>query len=183
MLLLVIVGAGAVGWLLLYNGLVSKKNQVDNVEASVDTLLKKRSDLIPNLVASVQGYMVHERELLNELTALRSRAPAGGSIAERAQADREISQTLGRVMAVAESYPDLKASQNFLQLQASLNEVEEQISAARRAYNAAVTALNNALEMIPTNFIGRQMGLQRRSVFEATDVERRSVDVGQLLRR
>lgn len=183
LVVLTIVAVGGIAGLFMYNGLINKKNQVDNVSSGIDALLKKRYELIPNLVASVQGYMVHERELLRELTALRGRAESSGVVAERAEANLRITDTIARILATAEGYPDLKASQTFLQLQAALNETEEQISAARRAYNAAVTRLNNGLEMIPTSFIARAMGLQPRELFAATETERGSVDVAELLRR
>lgn len=181
--LISLVVLAGLAMILMYNGLVAKTNTVDNVSATVDALLRKRYDLIPNLVAAVQGYMGHERALLTELTTLRGRALSGGSITNQPAADREIAKAIGRVMAVAEGYPDLKASENFLNLQASLNEIEEQISASRRAYNAAVTQLNNALEMIPGRFMGRIMGLQPRQLFEATQQERQAVDVGELMDR
>jgi LemA protein len=184
-LIVVIVLVGLIV-LVLYNGLIAKKNQVDNAAASIDTMLKKRYDLIPNLIATVQQYMTHERELLTELTELRTRAVAsagGGSLDDQARANGQLSGALSRVMIAAEGYPDLKASQNFVQLQGALNETEEQISAARRAYNAAVTAYNNALEMVPTSLLAGMMGLQPRQLFAATEVERQNVDVGALFKR
>ncbi|HEU4326985.1 MAG TPA: LemA family protein [Roseiflexaceae bacterium] len=182
-IILVVVGLVL---LLMYNGLIGKKNQVDNVYASVDTLLKKRYDLIPNLVASVQQYMAHERELLTEVTELRTRALAsagGGSLDDQVALNSQLGAALGRVMVAAEAYPDLKANQNFLQLQGSLNEVEEQISAARRAYNAAVTDYNNALQMVPTNMIASAMGLKPRTLFVAQEAERQNVDVAALFNK
>ncbi|MBU6333382.1 MAG: LemA family protein [Chloroflexi bacterium] len=167
--------------LVMYNGLIGKKNAVDQAYSSVDVMLKKRYDLIPNLVSAVQAYLSHERGLLTELTELRSRAMgATASPDARVVAENQLSSVLGRVMVVAEAYPDLKASDNFVQLQASLNEIEEQLSAARRAYNAAVTDLNNAIEMVPTNIIAGMMQLRRRELFAAAETERANVNVGQL---
>jgi LemA protein len=168
----------------IYNGLIGSRNRADQAFASVDVMLKKRYDLIPNLVASVEKYMVHERELLSELTELRARAASGDlTQAQRAEAERQLDAGLGRLMVSVESYPDLKANQNFLQLQGSLNEVEEQISAARRAYNAAVTDYNNAIQMLPGSLLAGPMGMSRRELFEAGAVERQNVDVRGMFQR
>lgn len=165
-----------------FNSLVAAKNGIENTAAGVDAILKKRYDLIPNLVSTVEAYMQHERGLLAELTQLRTRALAATG-EERRKMEKTFSKQLGGLLVTAESYPDLKASQNFLQLQAALNEVEEQLSAARRTFNAAVTAYNNALEMFPTNIMAKQMNYQRKAPFEVELVERQNVDVGSLLRR
>jgi LemA protein len=169
---------------LMYNTLVGRRNQVDNAFASIDALLKKRYDLIPNLVATVQQYATHERELLTSLTDIRARALAAApSPDQRVQLDSQLSQALRQVMVVAENYPDLKASQNFVQLQGSLNEVEEQISAARRAYNAAVTSYNNSVQMMPTSLIAGMFNFAPRTLFEIPEAERQNVDVGALFKR
>jgi len=176
--MIVIVIAG------LYNSLVGKKNQVINVFGTVDALLRKRYDLIPNLVATAQTYMQYEKEVLSKVTELRARAISGKtSDDEKIAIDREISQALRGIMVAVENYPDLKANQSFLQLQASLNEVEEQISAARRAYNAAVTDYNNAVEMFPTNLMAQVMNYQRKAVFEIAPAEREPVDVQKMFKR
>lgn len=168
----------------LYNSLVGKKNQVINVFASVDALLRKRYDLIPNLVATAQTYMQYEKEVFTKVTELRAKAISGSAgDAEKIQIDRDISKMLRGIMVAVENYPDLKANQNFLQLQASLNEVEEQISAGRRAYNAAVTDYNNAVEMFPTNFMAQMMNYKLRPVFEITAEEREPVDVQKMFKR
>ncbi|MBN3040372.1 MAG: LemA family protein [Candidatus Omnitrophica bacterium] len=167
----------------LYNSLVGKKNQVENVFASVDALLKKRYDLIPNLVSTVKTYMEHEKGTLTEITELRAKAVSGTLTSdEKVQLDNKISKMLGGIMVAVENYPDLKANQNFLQLQGSLNEVEEQISAARRAYNAAVTDYNNAIEMVPTNIVASMLNYKRKQVFEASEAERQNINVGQLFK-
>jgi len=138
----------------MYNSLVSKKNQVENIFASVDTQLKKRYDLIPNLVASVSKYMEHEKSLLTEVTKLRAEANKPNISDEHKIAlDAKVTSALGSIMIAVENYPDLKANENVMHLQRSLNEVEEQIAASRRAYNQAVTDYNNAIEMIPTNMM------------------------------
>jgi LemA protein len=174
-LLLLIIGIG------LYNSLIGKKNQVENAMGGIDVQLKKRHDLIPNLVATVQQYMEHERSLLERITELRTRALAGNvPEGERLQLETALSGALRSLMVSVENYPNLKANENFLHLQASLNEIEEQISAARRTYNASVTDFNNAIEMFPSNIVAGMMGLSRKAVFEAEEVERQTPDVGQL---
>ena len=168
---------------LLYNSLISKRNQVKNVFASIDALLKKRYDLIPNLVAAVQEYMKHERGVLTQITEMRARAVSGTlSDEEKLKTGQEVSKLLAGIRVAVENYPDLKANQNFLQLQGSINEVEEQISAARRAYNAAVTEYHNALEMFPTNLLASLGQFQRVQWFEAAPEERAAADVKGLFK-
>ncbi len=164
---------------MMYNGLVAKKNQVENAFASVDVMLKKRSDLIPNLVATVKQYMQFEQQTLVEVTRLRSRAASATGDA-RIDLENQISRAIGNIMVAVEAYPELKANQNFVHLQESLNEVEEQISAARRFYNSAVNDYNNAVEMFPTNIMAQSMNYRMKKMFEATEQERRNVDVGNL---
>jgi len=186
----VIFGVLAVGLVVLalilagmYNGLVGKKNQVENVFGSVDVQLKKRYDLIPNLVASVQQYMQHEKGLLTEVTALRAKAMDGNlSTDEKVALNNQMSKALGGIMVAIENYPQLKANENVLQLQAALNETEEQIAAARRAYNAAVTDYNNAVEMFPTNLLSGVIGYRRKEVFAASEQDRQNPNVKDLFR-
>lgn len=181
LLLLAALGIGAV---LVYNGLINKRNQVENAFGGVDVQLRKRYDLIPNLVSSVQQYMTHERSTLEELTRLRTEALQGDLPAdERVKLDNQITKRLGGIMVAVEAYPDLKASGNFQQLQRSLNEVESQISAARRAYNAAVTDYNTAIESVPGNLFAGPMTLTRKEVFEIPEAQRENVDVAQLFDR
>lgn len=166
---------------LMYNSLVAKKNQVANIFASVDTVLKKRYDLIPNLVASVSKYMDHEKSLLQEVTKLRAEANRPNiSDEQKIALDAKVSSALGSIMVAVENYPELKANENVMHLQHSLNEIEEQISAARRAYNQAVTDYNNALEMIPTNFMASAMSYKKKEVFEIVESERKNVHVKEL---
>jgi LemA protein len=168
----------------MFNAMIRLKNQVKNSLSTMDVLMKKRYDLIPNLVASVQEYAAHEKALMEELTALRTKAVSGQlTPAEKVEVDKDISKALGNIMVAVENYPDLKANQNFLQLQASLNEVEEQISAGRRAYNASVTDYNNALETIPTNIMGALMGLQHRPWYEIPEEQRDNVNGAALFQK
>ncbi|AQQ70215.1 LemA family protein [Limihaloglobus sulfuriphilus] len=168
-------------FILIRNSLVGKKNEVERVFSTIDVMLKKRYDLIPNLVATVKQYMTHEKELLTDVTRLRASAMKGGmSSDERVNLDNMISKTLGGIMVAVENYPQLKANENFMHLQASLNEIEEQISAARRAFNSAVTDYNNAVEMFPTNVVAGMMNYTRKQVFETSELERQNPNIGGL---
>ena len=179
LIILAVVGILAFG---MYNTLIGKKNNVEKAFGSIDVMLKKRYDLIPNLVSSVKQYMQHEANTLTEITELRAKAVSGNlSSDEKVDLDNKITKTLGGIMVAVENYPDLKASQNFIQLQASLNEVEEQISAARRAYNASVTDYNNAVEMFPTTIFASMMNYKRKAVFAiANEQERENVKIGDM---
>ena len=181
---LMLAGVLSIIAILIYNSLIGKKNQVENIFAGVDTVLKKRFDLIPNLVASVSQYMEHEKSTLEKVTELRAQAMKPGiSNEQKISLDAQLTSALGAINIAMEAYPDLKANENVMHLQRSLNEIEEQISAARRAYNQAVTDLNNAIEMFPTNIIAGWMNLQRKAVFEITVSERQNVDVGALFNK
>jgi len=165
----------------LYNSLISKKNQVENIFGTVDVQLKKRYGLVPNLVASVNRYMQHERELLEKITSLRAKAINPNiSSDEKIRLDSQISSALGSIMVSIEDYPELKANENILNLQLTLNELESQISASRRAYNQAVTDYNNAIEMIPTNIMAKGMNYKRKEVFSIDENSRENVDVSNL---
>ena len=165
----------------MYNSLVGKKNAVEKAFGSIDVMCKKRYDLIPNLVATVKQYASHEAGTLEKVTALRNEAASGNlSSDEAVQLNNQLTHALSGLMVKVEAYPDLKANENFLQLQRSLNETEEQLSAARRAFNSAVTDFNNAVEMFPTNIMAGMMNYKRRQLFEAAEQERENVDVGQL---
>lgn len=158
-------GAAVVA-ILAFNLLVARRNQVRNAFASLDALLKKRYDLVPNLVEVVKGYAQHERSLLEEVTRLRGQATEGAlAPAATLAVNAKLGGLLGNLQVAVENYPDLKADRNFLQLQATLNEIEEQISAGRRAYNASVTAINNAVEMFPTSLLARCAGFSREPFF------------------
>ena len=179
---IIIAGVIVLVLILIYNNLVAKKNQVANAFSSIDVLLKKRFDLIPNLTKTVKRYMKHEADVLTQVTDMRTKALSGNmNDAEMVEMDQKVSSALGQIMVAVENYPDLKASETFINLQASLNEVEEQISAARRGYNASVKDYNNALEMFPSNIIANLMRYQKKIFFEIDTLERKTVDVGQLL--
>ena len=178
---LIVAAALVVILVLMYNSLVAKKNEVENIFASVDTLLKKRYDLIPNLVAAVKEYMQYEKDLLEKVTKLRTKAMNPNiSDEEKIELDKEVTALLGSIMVAVENYPELKANENLLHLQHTLAEIEAQISAARRAYNQAVTDYNNAIEMIPTNIMAKMMGYRRKEVFSIDESERKNVDIKKL---
>jgi LemA protein len=166
----------------IYNGLVHLKNQVSQSFATVDVLLKKRWDLIPNLVAVVKSHMQFEQKTLAEITRLRSQVMAGGiSNDQRLTLENQITRTMGNVVALIENYPELKSDRHVTQLLESLNETEEQISAARRFYNSAVTEYNNALEMFPSNLVANYLRYQAKELFVTPAEERNNVNVGELL--
>lgn len=157
----------------LYNRLVRSRNGVENAFASIDVQLKQRCDLVPKLVDSMRAYMTHERGTLDELTALREKATSAGvSAGDRVAIDQQMSGLMRCLMVRAEAYPDLKASETVTLLQRSLNEVEAQIAAARRTYNAAVTGFNTAIEVFPANLLAGSFGFSRRPLFEASADER-----------
>ncbi|MDH4225536.1 MAG: LemA family protein [Deltaproteobacteria bacterium] len=181
---LVFVVALAVGLpIYYYNKLVSLKNMALSAFSSMDVMLKKRYDLIPNLISAVQAYMKHERGTLSELTELRTKAMSASITPEEKMAvEGQISHALKGLMVQVEAYPDLKASNNFVQLQGSLNVVEEDISASRRNYNASVVDYNNGLEQFPSNLFAGLMRLKPMKMFEITEAERQNVDVKSLFK-
>ena len=165
----------------MYNSLIGRRNAVENAFAGIDTTLKMRYDLIPNLVASVKQYMQHEAGTLTRIAELRAKAVSGGlSTNEQVDVSNEMSRTMRGLMVAVENYPQLRASEDFQQLQRSLNEVEDRLSASRRAFNASVLDYNNSVEMFPTNVMANMMGLRRRSMFEIPEAERQNVNVGQM---
>ena len=167
--------------LLIYNSLIGRRNQVKNAHASLDASLKQRYDLIPNLVAATKEFMTHERSVLTQITELRNQALQPNlSIDEKQKINQSISTGLGKVMVSMEAYPDLKSNTNMVQLQKSLHECEENTAASRRFYNTSVTSFNNSLEMFPTSFIGRMMGLSQAPLFEISQAERENVPVKAL---
>jgi LemA protein len=167
----------------IYNGLVGDRNLADSAFSTIDVMLKRRWDLIPNLVAAVQGYMRHEADVLERVVRLRAAAMAAPDQGRRLAAESELSGALGQLRLVAEGYPELKASENVLHLQKSLNECEEQISAARRTFNAAVLQYNNRVEMFPHALVANLFGFRRRDFFAIDEAERAAPSVGAGLSR
>jgi len=172
-LILLIIGAIALWVVLMYNRLITLRNRVREAFSDIDVQLKRRYDLIPNLVNTVKGYATHERELLEKVTEARTRAMGAQGVHDKAVAENMLSQTLKSLFAVAENYPDLKASQNFLELQRELRDTEDKIQAARRFYNTNVMSLNTKIEVFPSNLIARGFGFKKEEFFELEDVEQR----------
>lgn len=153
---------------LMYNGLVASKNRTEEAFSDIDVQLKRRYDLIPNLVETVKGYAQHEKEVFEKVTEARSKAmeSGGGTLAEQSAAQNQLTQALKSVFAVAEAYPDLKAASNFQQLQAELTDTENKIESARRFYNANVRDLNIKIESFPTNIFAGMLGFTKKDLFE-----------------
>jgi LemA protein len=182
-IILAVAGVIILWAIATYNGLIRKKNNVENAFGGMDVQLKKRYDLIPNLISTVKQYMTHERELLTKVTELRSKATDKNlSNEEKVDIDNQITGTIKGIMVAVENYPDLKANTNFLNLQRTMNEVESQISAARRAYNAAVVDFNNGIQTFPSNIIAGMMHLKAKKVFEIPETERANVNAADLFK-
>ncbi len=173
-LLAVVVVAGL--WAVsIYNGLVRRKNVVAEAWSGIEAQLKRRADLIPNLVETVKGYASHERETFDELARLRSTGQAQGDVAARAQTETAITAAIGKVMAVAEAYPELKASANFQSLQGDLAGIEDQIQLARRYYNGAVRDFNVMIEQFPSNLIANMGSFKPAAFFQIDNDADRAV--------
>lgn len=154
-------------FVVIYNGLVQTRNRVDNAWAQVDVQLKRRYDLIPNLVETVKGYASHERETFERVTQARSAAQSATGPAEQAQAEGFLTQALRQLFAVAEAYPELRATENFQNLQNQLSETENKIAVSRQIYNDTVLTYNNKVQQIPTNIVAAMAGFKIREFFEA----------------
>lgn len=166
-----------------YNALIGKRNQVDNAFAALDAMLKKRFDLIPNLVATAKNYAQYEHSTLSNLVALRSKAINGElSKNESIELDNAFSQAARGLVVLSESYPELRASENYMQLQRALNETEEQISAARRNYNAVVTNINDAVQKFPSNIIASAFSFVGRPLLITAEAQKENIDVNQLFK-
>lgn len=178
LIILAVTVAAVVGYVILaYNGLVRLRQMVKEAWSGIDVQLKRRADLIPNLIETVKGYAAHEKDTLREVTELRTRAQAvpADNVAGRAAAEGLLGQALGRLMAVAEAYPDLKANENFRELQTTLGTIEGEIQMARRYYNGSTRDLNVKVESFPSNLIARQFGFAQSEYFELDDPADRSV--------
>ncbi len=180
LVVLVCAGLAVLGLLafvvMTYNRLVQLRNRVENAWAQIDVQLKRRYDLIPNLVETVKGYMKHEKTTLENITKYRAQLVTG-SVEEKAQANNMLSQALKSLFAVAENYPKLRATENFQKLQDELAGTENKISYIRTAYNDSVLAYDNALEMFPSNVIANIFGFKPRQYFEAPEEEKKAVKV------
>jgi LemA protein len=175
LIVFILIGIG------MYNSLIGKKNQVTNAFSAIDVMLKKRFDLLPNLIETVKQYMSYEEGLLSKIVELRSKAlNSNTSNEEKLEIDRQLSAGVKGLMVNVENYPDLKANQNFLNLQTTWTESEEQIAAARRTYNASVTDYNNAIMMFPGSIIAGMMNYQAINVLSNTEEERKNISAKDL---
>ena len=171
-ILLGVVALLVVALVLLYNNLVRLRNRVENAWAQVDVQLRRRYDLIPNLVETVKGYAAHERGTFEAVTEARTRAQAAGTVQEQAGAENMLSQALGRLFAVAEAYPELQADENFRQLQEELAQTENRIAVSRQVYNDTVLTYNNAIQTVPGVVVAGPFGFAKRDFFEAEETVR-----------
>ena len=173
-IILIIVALVALAGVLLYNGLIRRRNQVENAWAQIDVQLKRRLDLIPNLVETVKAYAAHERETLDAVINARNQAIGAGNVDDRIKAEASLSGALGRLMVLSEAYPDLKANQNFLALQEELTATEGRVAYARQFYNDSVLTYNTKLDQFPTMFFARMLNFSRREYFEADEAARQA---------
>lgn len=157
----------------VYNGLVKARQKVKNAWSQIDVQLQRRFDLIPNIVETVKGYMTHEKDVLEKVTALRSSWANANSVEEKANLDNELSSTLKTIMAVSENYPDLKANQNFADLQNTLKETENKISFARQFYNDTVTMYNTKIAVFPDNIVASMFNFKEETLFNVDSEEAR----------
>lgn len=177
LILLAVVVVIAIGIVVIYNGLIRLKNRVDEAWSDISVQLKRRYDLIPNLVSTVKGYAAHEKEVFEKVTEARTRAMGAGTAGDKAQAENMLSGALKSLFAVAEAYPDLKANQNFLELQRELTDTEDKIQAARRFYNGNVRDLNIKIEVFPSNLIAGMLNFTKREFFGIDEGEKEPVKV------
>ena len=170
LVVLVLIVAG------IYNNLVKLRNNRENAFADIDVQLKQRYDLVPQLVATVKGYATHEKELLEAITAARSAAVSATSIDDKIKADQQLTSALAGLKVQVEAYPDLKANQNFLQLQGELADIENKLAAVRRYFNSATRELNNAVQTFPNNILAGMFGFHKEAMYEIEASQRAAVE-------
>ena len=175
--IVVILIAIIAGLVSSYNGVVSLSEEVDNKFATIDTMLQRRADLIPNLVNTVKGYTNQEQAVIDSVTDARAKLAGANSVEEKANADQELTSALNNLLVVVENYPDLKANTNFQHLQTELTETESKIASARQFYNDTVLVYNNKIEMVPSNIIASLFKFKQETFFEANDTERENVQI------
>ncbi|MBI4448162.1 LemA family protein [Candidatus Woesearchaeota archaeon] len=175
--LLIIVGVIALFIIFLYNSLIRLRNQVKNSWSQIDVQMKRRNDLIPNLVETVKGYMKHEKTVLENVTKARAAMMKAQTFEGKAKASNMISDALKSLFAVSENYPQLKANENFMQLQEELTGTENKIAYARQYYNDIVMAFNTKIETFPNNIFANMLSFKQESLFQATEAERKNVKV------
>lgn len=176
-IVLIVVVVAVLYVVVIFNGLVQLRNRVSEAWSDIDVQLKRRYDLIPNLINTVKGYAAHESGVFQKVTEARAAAMQAGTAADKAQAENMLTDTLKSLFAVAEAYPDLKANENFLELQRELSDTENKIQAARRFYNGNVLELNNKIDMFPSNIIAGIFRFAKREFFEVADGEKAPVTV------
>lgn len=174
---IVIIAAIALWFIAVFNSLIKLKNRTEEAQSDVDVQLKRRHDLIPNLIETVKGYASHEKNLFEKVTQARASAINASGMAEKGAAENMLTDALKSVFAVAENYPDLKASQNFLQLQDELSDTENKIQAARRFYNTNARDFNIKIEVFPNNLVVNMLGFKKFDFFQAEETERKNVEV------
>lgn len=177
LILLIIIGVATIWAISVYNGLITLKNRTDEAWSDIDVQLKRRYDLIPNLINTVKGYAAHEKEVFEKVTQARTMAMNAGSAEQKAGAENMLSGALKSLFAVAEAYPDLKANQNFLELQRELTDTEDKIQASRRFYNGNARDFNIKIELFPNNIVAGMLNFTKREFFEAAEGERENVKV------
>ena len=169
-IVVIIVAVILVIWgVFMYNGLVKLRNNRENAFANIDVQLKQRFDLVPQLVSTVKGYATHEKDVLEKVTAARAAAMSATTIDEKVAADKAMSSALSGLKVSLEAYPELKANQNFLQLQTELSDIENKLAAARRFFNSATREFNNACEVFPSNILAGMFKFKRAAMYEATE--------------
>ncbi len=177
LIILAIFGALALFVILVYNSLVVLRNRIREAASSIDVQLKRRADLIPNLVETVKGYAKHEKEIFENVAKARSALLSAKTMKEKAEANNMLASTLKSLFAVAENYPELKANKNFLELQRQLEDTEDKVAYARQFYNAVVLEYNNKIQVFPSNIIANLFGFKPEEFFEAGEEERKRVEV------
>ena len=177
LILLAVVAVVIIWAILAYNGLITLRNRTDEAWSDIDVQLKRRHDLIPNLINTVKGYAAHEKEVFEKVTEARTAAMGAQTPAQKQQTENALSGTLKSLFAVAEAYPDLKANQNFLELQRELTDTEDKIQASRRFYNGNVRDFNIKIEVFPTNMIANMLHFTKRDFFAAEENEKEVVNV------
>lgn len=175
-IVIIVVVVIALFLISLYNRLVKFRNNRENAFADIDVQLRQRHDLIPQLVDAVKGYMKHEEKVLTAVTEARANAMKATSINDKIQAENQLSAALGGLTVAVEAYPDLKASQNFMQLQEEISDVENKLAAARRYFNSATRELNNAVEVFPSNIVAGMFGFKREIMFDLGDERREQME-------
>lgn len=175
-ILIVIVVLIALYLITLYNNLVKLRNNRENAFANIDVQLRQRADLIPQLVSTVKGYATHEKELLQRITDARSQTMAANTISEKMAADNALTQALSGFRVAVEAYPDLKANQNFMQLQTEVADMENKLSATRRYFNSATRELNTSIQSFPANLLAGMFGFSKEQMYEISATERAQVE-------